>query len=94
MVSIRNVPQLVENGFCRFWFLFHFWQKWHISHPTEQGCCFCQLWINQKCATIGRKQFLPILVLPFLAEVAHQSPYKAGVLFLPILDQSEMCHDW
>ena len=24
--------------------LFHFWQKWHITHPTEQECCFCQFW--------------------------------------------------
>ena len=44
---------------------------------------------------IGRKRFLPILVLvPFLAEMAHQSPYRTGVLFLPILDQTEMCHNW
>ena len=55
--------------------------------PIEQGCCFCQFWINWKCATIGRKRFLPILAfVPFSAEVAHQSPYRAGVLFLPILD--------
>ena len=19
---------------------------WHISHPTEQECCFCQFWLN------------------------------------------------
>ena len=25
-----------------------FWQKWHISRPIEQGCCFCQFWINSK----------------------------------------------
>jgi len=31
------VPQLVESGFYQFWLLFHFWQKWHISHPVEQG---------------------------------------------------------
>ena len=35
-----------------------------------------------------------LALVPFLAEMADQSPYRAGVLFLPILDQSEMCHNW
>ena len=29
--------------------LFHFWQKWHISHPTEEDCCFCLIDMS-KCA--------------------------------------------
>ena len=24
----------------------HFWQKWHISHPTEQERYFCQFGLN------------------------------------------------
>ena len=37
---------------------------------AHQECCFCQFWF-----------------VPFLAEMAHhdQSPYRTGVLFLPIL---------
>ena len=31
--------------------------------------CFYQFWF----------------VVPFLAEMAHQSPYRTGVLFLPVL---------
>ena len=43
---------------CAVGSLFHFWQKWHISHPTEQGeCCFCQFFDMSNC---GRKWF-PVL---------------------------------
>ena len=57
----------------------------------EQGCCLCQFWINSKCAILGNKWFLPVLAQgSILAEMSHQSPYRTGVLFVPILDQFEM----
>ena len=59
-----------------------FLQKWHISRPIEQGCCFCQFWINRKCATIGREQFLPILALvTFLAKWHVSLPIEQGCCF-------------
>ena len=70
----------------------HSWQKWHSGVcPIEQGYCFCQFWINSKCA-------IPLVENlaqgSILAEMSHQSPYRTGVLFLPILDQFKMWHNW
>ena len=39
------------------------------SAVAHQEYCFYQFWF----------------VVPFLAEIAHQSPYRTGVLFLPVL---------
>jgi len=86
MVSIRNVPQLVEKSVsANFGSFPFFWKKWHISHPIEQGCCFCQFWINRKCATIGRKWFLPILVLvPFWKKWHISRPIEQGWCFCQV----------
>ena len=43
--SSKSIP---NTNFAQ---LVHFWQKWHISHPIEQECYFCQLRHNSKLGT-------------------------------------------
>jgi len=36
-----------ENGFCQFWLIVPFLAEMaHQSSYIEQGCCFCQIWID------------------------------------------------